>query len=599
MADVLGHLSALVLLLGVLARQCSGQVPEACRWKTIGRPEDVGGALTSGILQSPRLPGVSGYPEKLDCVWRIWAKHQKKIKVIIRYMDLPPREADGKCSEDFLIIRDLSGNQHWTFCGQEKATCLISTLRDLHVNFVTSDKPNKKLRHFRGWTIQYLTVDASDPCPATPTPEAPLTTPPVGRETKSTKPEVMTPGLGPTHRGCEGPGCSANLTTTTEVPGGSGSAVVIFLAVTVAILSLAGAVCLGWWCWSKRRGEDKRQRPAEEMGPSAPHPDVITFRVGEEKTSLMDANYGKPVGPVPPNYGNPVSPVPSKPLRKTADCPFPVPQDAEWRRVQEPLLAKHLKVSGVSEPKLPSPPPVPSGRYILPPAPGKEVIVHDVTPYGYSDVLLRDRIETQQPYPDPCYAEIDEGIVRTPETAGEQKEKATAPPIKPARGGSYPPYATVYKPGNLEAPVKPKRAPPQKSPRGSLNPKPDVVGDVTRPSNDYYEVPMVTAPPRKPPRSFEPKKAGINFPRLSDGSDDGYAVPIGTVTTNDQSKPEYDRLDSNGSHGNGNQGNSPDSDYHHLGEGSNDYDHLARGIVDQRKQRGQMSNYDRLPELEA
>ncbi|XP_035669039.1 uncharacterized protein LOC118411111 [Branchiostoma floridae] len=583
MAGALRHLSVLVLLLGVLARQCFGQVPEACWWKAIGHPEEVGGAVTSGLLRSPRLPG-----EKLDCVWRIGAPPQKKIQVIISSMDLPPREPDGKCSDDFLIIRDLSGNKHWTFCGRERATCLISSGRDFHVNFVTSAsaKPNKKLRHFRGWTLQYMTVDASAGCP-TPTPEAPLTTPPVGPETKSTKSKVVTSSLGPSQRGCEGPGCSANLTTTIDQTGGSGNAVVIFLAVTVAVLSLAGAACLAWWCWSKRKAGEKRQRPAGDQGPSAPHPDVITFRVGEEKTSLMDANYGKPVAPV----------TPSKPIRKTADCPFPIQEGAEWKRVQEPLVAKRLKGSEVQT----APLPFPNGRHVLQPAPLKDVIIRDVTPYGYSDVLPRDRIETQQPYSDPCYAEIDEGIVKVPCNAREQKEGApgTAPPTKPARGNSYPPYATVYKPGNLEAPVKPKRPPPQKSPRKSINPKPDVVGDVIRPSSDYYDVPMVTSPPRKPPRSFGQKKAGMNLLRLSDGSDDGYAVPIGTVTTSDQSKAEYDRLDSNSSHSNGFHGNSPDSEYHHLGEGSDDYDHLARGIVDQKKLRGQMSDYDRLPELEA
>ncbi|XP_078667110.1 uncharacterized protein LOC144908984 [Branchiostoma floridae x Branchiostoma belcheri] len=587
MANVLAHLFARVFLLGALSL-CFGQVPNACRWKAIGGPEDVGGVVTSGVLRSPSLPGVSGYPEKLDCVWRIWAGFGKKIQLRISYMDLPPREPDGKCSEDFLIVRDLSGNQHWTFCGQEKTTCLISSGRDFHVNFVTSAKPNKKLRHFRGWAMEYSTVEASDRCPTKPTAEAPLTTPPVGRVTKGTKSDVVTSGHVPTYRGCEGAECSANLTTTDETgSSGGSSAVVIFLALTVAILCLAGLVCLGWWCWNKRRNDtEKRQRPADELGP---HPDVITFRVGEEKTSLMDANYGKPVGPVPSkNYGKPVGPVPSKPARKTADCPFPVQEEAEWKRLQEPLISKRLKEGGVET----SPPPVPPtvGRYVI----------HDVTPYGYSDVLLRDRIETQQqqPYPDPCYAEIDEGIVKV----GERKEEPAAP-VKPARG-SYPPYATVYKPGNLEAPVKPKRAPPpKKSPRKSLNPaKPDVIGDVTNDSSGCYEVPMVTTPPRKPPRSFPPKvkKAGIiNFPGLSDGSDDdGYAVPIGTVTTAaaDQSKVEYDRLGGNGSHDNGSHDNG---DYHHLGEGSNDYDHLARGIVDQRKQRGQMSDYDRLPEVEA
>ncbi|XP_019622734.1 PREDICTED: uncharacterized protein LOC109468835 [Branchiostoma belcheri] len=271
---------ATCLLLGVAgsipaAAQSTG-LPPACI--KMSHPEVVPVTVAGGVLTSPFFSDHVTYPTYLDCLWRLSTEDGFYPVVMVEHFDLQPQGGVG-CRDAFIVhFPDLGPDrsEYGNFCGTQIPKCFYYAGRHIDIRFFTDGNTQSNT----GWRITY---NASR-TPVCPTEAPPVLVSTIASNTKAT----ANTGVGPT----ETPQTPTTPPGLTIMPSERPPLVGAIVGGTLACVAIVTMLLLWCFCCYWRR----RKRPpqvAETLANPGARPDIVIFRNGEDRTSLMNPNYGQ------------------------------------------------------------------------------------------------------------------------------------------------------------------------------------------------------------------------------------------------------------------------------------------------------------------
>ncbi|XP_078666266.1 uncharacterized protein LOC144908498 [Branchiostoma floridae x Branchiostoma belcheri] len=541
------------------AAQSTG-LPPACI--KMSHPEVVPVTAAGGVLTSPFFSDHVTYPTYLDCLWRLSTEDGFYPVVMVEHFDLQPQGGVG-CRDAFIVhFPDLGPDrsEYGNFCGTQIPRCFYYNGRHIDIRFFTDGITQSNT----GWRITYN---------ASRTPVCPTEAPPVLVTTIASNTEAtVNTGVGPT----EAPQIPTTPPGLTIMPSERPPLVGAIVGGTLACVAIVTMLLLWCFCCYWRR----RKRPpqvAETLANPGARLDIVIFRNGEDRTSLMNPNYGQRAeftalaamssnrGATPDNcysggdlkqplLDGAVSPVvesPTGPPKFMPPSP-PTPRHAGPPKFvpPSPPAARHA-----GPPKF-VPPSPPTARHagppkFVPPSPPRSPSGKDWSG-GPDDVFFEDRSRTYDECSDPGYAEIDESIAKVGDGESRLDEAAgggVAGAAARGRGSSANVYIFSPRP---KFPAK--RTPPYaqvsllddaKEKGGNFTF--DVAGDAL-PLAEGYDEPMATASRDSGHGTAGSDADGYEVPIATTRAQeleedaDGYAVPMATALPNNQSRLGYDHL---------------------------------------------------------
>ncbi|KAI8493601.1 lectin serine [Branchiostoma belcheri] len=509
------------LLIGV-------RLPPACI--KMSHPEVVPVTVAGGVLTSPFFSDHVTYPTSLDCLWRLSTEDDFYPVVLVEQFDLEPRggaAANFQCRDAFIVhFPDLGPDrsEYGNFCGSQIPRCFYYAGRHIDIRFFTDGNTQSNT----GWRITY---NASR-TPVCPTEAAPVLVSTIASNTET----AANTGVGPT----EAPQIPTTPPGLTIIPSERPPLVGAIVGGTLACVAIVTMLLLWCFCCYWRR----RKRPpqvAETLANPGARPDIVIFRNGEDRTSLMNPNYGQraeftALAAMSSNRGA----TPDN-CYSGGDLKQPLLDGATSPGVESPRHTGPPKFMPPSPPAARHagppkfvPPSPPAARHagppkFVPPSPPRSPSGKDWSG-GPDDVFFEDRSRT---YDDPR-------------------------PKFPAK--RTPPYAqvsllddTYEKGGNFTF---------------------DVAGDAL-PLAEGYDEPMATASRDSGHGTAGSDADGYEVPIATRAQEleedaDGYAVPMATALPNNQSRLGYDHLhDADNSRKQG-------IGYDRLHGNKNGYDQLSR-----------------------
>ncbi|XP_066270316.1 uncharacterized protein [Branchiostoma lanceolatum] len=529
------------------ATQSTG-LPPACI--KMSHPEVVPVTAAGGVLTSPYYSD-HHYPTHLDCLWRLSAEEGFYPVVMVDQFDLESRGgsiANYRCSDAFIVhFTDLGPDrsEYGAFCGSQIPKCWYYAGKHIDIRFVTDGNTQSNM----GWRITY-NVSRTPVCP---TDSAPV----LGSTIASSTETAAKTGAGPT----DAPQTLTTPPGLTIIPSERPPLVGAIVGGTLACVAIVILLLLWCFCcyWRRRK---RQPQVAETLANPGARPDIVVFRPGEDRTSLMNPNYGQRAE--------------FAALAAMSSNRGATPDNCYSGDMKQPLL------DGAVSPVVESPRHTGPPKFVPPSPPppsGKDWSGGPRADAFPDDVFFEDRIRTDDEYSDPGYAEIDENIAKVGDDelrlddAGRGAAAGAA-----ARGRDSSANVYIFSP----RPKPPaKRTPPyaevnllEASGKGG-NFTFDVAGDVL-PLAEGYDEPMATASRDSGHGTAGSDADGNEVPMVTRAQEledaDGYAVPMATILPNNQSQLGYDHLQGSSETDIRKQGIG----YDHLHGNKNGYDHLSR-----------------------